>query len=113
MQRRIIVVQAILLLHFYHEDRFVGQQLLWVELTSTGSLGTLIDLLARGCRPDQLYGTEQYPTASEAFKRIKHDLGLAYQNPYRPGDKLMEQATNIRVMQVLQGWPLEVPRTLM
>lgn len=107
------MVRAILTLHFYRGDKFLGQKLHWVEVTSTGALGILIDLLARARQPDDFRGTEQFPTEGDAFKRIKHDLELAYENPYRPADTYMKTATSIRVMQIQEGWPFEVSRVFM
>ena len=110
------MVRAILTLHFYDDGNFfLGQKLLWVEVTSTGALGTLIDLLARACRPKDFYGTERFPRESEAFALIKFALEMAYENPYHhPSDThIKKMATSVRVMQVQEGWPLPVPRTRM
>ena len=108
------MVRVILTLHFYRGNEFLGQKMQWVEVPTTGALGALIDLLAHACQPDRFHGTEQFPTESDEFKCIKHELGLAYQNPYyHPADSSLWQATNVRVVQVQEGWPLKVPRVLM
>ena len=107
------MVQVILTLHFYCGTEFIGQKLHWVEVTSTGALGTLIDLLAYACQPDDFHGTEQFPTDGDGFRAIMRELKQVYENPYGVNPPNWEQATSVRIMESKEGWPLEEPRMLM
>lgn len=105
------MVKATLLLHFYNEEHFIGQRLLWVEVKSTRALWVLISLLAKGRKPEDLWqGTEEFPTEGIRDSGIPHSLEMAFdQCAYDPAWRI---ANSVRVMQVSEGWPFEVPHIL-
>lgn len=110
------MVRAILLLHYYKDSTFVGQKLQWVEVPSAGALCTLLNYLAQGFRATDLRGTEAFPTESAGYRAIRGELEMAYEDPFYTGVLRLpvdqRQAKTVRVVQVIPGWPAEVPNAL-
>jgi hypothetical protein len=114
-------IKVMLVLHYYVEDRFVGQKLHWAEFETSGLLQVFMGCIAQGITKELLDGggTEAYPTDSVGFHRICTELELVWRIPQ---DLRLNKAWNegtdqgmarhIRVVQVTKGWEIPVANYL-
>lgn len=94
-----------ILLHFYKEGKFIGQKIHCVEFSDPKQFFSFVDLLAQGRKEKDFVGTEDLPKQTPGFVKIKYELAKVYENPYRlgypPNVLELEQADEVRVMQIL------------
>lgn len=101
-----------LLLHFYRKHFFISQKLYCLELPAQNDLHRFIDLLGRGFRDFNPAILSNYPTLTKEHLKILEELRCIYGDLYgysNQKDQTIESADNVRVMQVIDGWPIEPP----
>src|SRR3989344_4601664 len=109
-------MKAILVLHFFCQEQYVGQDIMWVKVSDSNVLGTLLYLLSEGKRPESLQGTDRYPRQSLGWKELRLYLERAFVD--YPFQHFVPQDQNytwkiycrVRVAQVIPGWPFPEPR---